>query len=616
MPEVNGNISLFDFLSLRPVRDPLNSVVKMATNLTWHIINGLGNFVERGALFNGHFHPPDPWVSPIWRWMTQDGWCRSELARLFGQLPLPGLLFLYNMKRPRDDESHPMIRIRKQKRQLKEDKYKTKHVDGCLGCKEIAANKESLRLIIEKDKVPLILSIDEEDSNTEIFFVEGEPDLHYVAISHVWSDGLGNLDGNALPRCQLLRLSNMVRNLTGKHEGILLFWCDTICIPPDSADMKDTQDLALGQMRNIYANASVVLVLDSWLFNDTMENKSDLEILMKIVCCGWNTRLWTYQEGALAKSLLFQFLDGAYDIDDGKVAIDRSASLLERISLGHALSDRVKVLRNFREQANQLDRLSAAAAALAHRTTSVASDEALCLAVLLDLNVTEIARADPALRMEKFWKMLPEVPQHFLGINRACMLVDGLHWAPRTFLASTLNKTRWGLPDSWEAHNMTIVPVKRTDLGLSLCCPGIRIEVKDNLIAGVFKVRISKGIWFHVGIRNTSKRYGYFEIGILNLFYNNEEDRRLSEVSQRVKPSRQVKGLHGLMAKCVLVGIEGDKNGVIHCRKLGTCNLEMRDSPGLDELMGGGKSMGFGIHGDLLAVDGTLCQETQHWYLG
>jgi hypothetical protein len=73
----------------------------------------------------------------------------------------------------------------------------------------------------------------------------------YIAISHVWSDGLRNPRINALPRCQILRLRDLVANLprmraantdetadTNVQDNIsvpqrqhLLIWIDTLCVP-------------------------------------------------------------------------------------------------------------------------------------------------------------------------------------------------------------------------------------------------------------------------------------------------------------------------------------------------------------------------------------------------
>ena len=124
-----------------------------------------------------------------------------------------------------------------------------------------------------------------------------------------------------------------MRSLPGGKAGTLLFWCDTLCIPPDAIGTTEIQDLALGQMRNIYANATAVLVLGSWLFTSGMSAASPEEILLKIFCCTWNTRLWTFQEGILAKSLYFQFKDGPYNLDAGFEETCRDATAVSKLTI-------------------------------------------------------------------------------------------------------------------------------------------------------------------------------------------------------------------------------------------------------------------------------------------
>ena len=93
----------------------------------------------------------------------------------------------------------------------------------------------------------------------------------YVALSHVWADGLGNSEETALPRCQLSRLKAWIDTLDPEwedgstppdHSGDkpeLLLWCDSLCCPVMSPEGKN---MALRQMYRPYDEAAAVLVLD------------------------------------------------------------------------------------------------------------------------------------------------------------------------------------------------------------------------------------------------------------------------------------------------------------------------------------------------------------------
>lgn len=91
--------------------------------------------------------------------------------------------------------------------------------------------QNDVSMMLNSGHIPLISSINDDDNSGKIKLVAADLDSPYVAISHVWSDGLGNLTKNALPKCQLLRLSSLVQNLPQRSSRIDRFWLDTICVP-------------------------------------------------------------------------------------------------------------------------------------------------------------------------------------------------------------------------------------------------------------------------------------------------------------------------------------------------------------------------------------------------
>src|SRR2546429_3762467 len=90
--------------------------------------------------------------------------------------------------------------------------------------------------------------------------------MKYVAISHVWSDGLSNPHGNSMPICQLSSLHRKVqalyRTASDRQESPIPFWIDTMCCPTDPPEARR---LAIIAMRRTYADADKVLVLDSYV---------------------------------------------------------------------------------------------------------------------------------------------------------------------------------------------------------------------------------------------------------------------------------------------------------------------------------------------------------------
>lgn len=103
-----------------------------------------------------------------------------------------------------------------------------------------------------------------------------------MAISHVWADGLGNKQANALPKCQLRSLQTIIEGLplNFRHRYNPLdvalaqrrtryLWLDTFCIPvrPGSQTLQvdRVRQMAINSMSLIYANAAPTLVLDAEL---------------------------------------------------------------------------------------------------------------------------------------------------------------------------------------------------------------------------------------------------------------------------------------------------------------------------------------------------------------
>ena len=143
--------------------------------------------------------------------------------------------------------------------------------------------------------------------------------LPYVAISHVWSQGLGNRHNNAIYLCQLQRLQRYANRLVPPAHRPVPMWIDTICVPLEA----DARMEAIKTMDAVYQNALAVLVVDQTLIDFDLASaiekgkKKDgsaqsgpkgwqIETLMRIKASPWAQRLWTYNEAFLAQQLFFQ----------------------------------------------------------------------------------------------------------------------------------------------------------------------------------------------------------------------------------------------------------------------------------------------------------------------
>ncbi|KAF2023977.1 hypothetical protein EK21DRAFT_15229, partial [Setomelanomma holmii] len=457
-------------------RDPVDAVatalmLECLDNLALYFGTSKSSRLELARCMSVFAHPVAK-PQDLWMGLRSCGWCPFEIEIITRNLPSSGVLFLQNVPRPDQSQAHRMITIcdpvnrggsphmepvaaddsslcksyQCSLRQLTDDTYETRHCLDCHGCGDVVAKSFELEAILvgdgsEDGSIPLIMSIDPENDSSTIQLVKWRPEMIYVAISHVWSDGLGNIQKNAIPHCQLVRLSKIVRDVQMVHGDHVLFWLDTICVPPDGTGQDEAQNLALQKMRLTYERATTVVVLDSWLMSNPATDVEDTELILKISISVWNRRLWTYQEGALAQRLLFHFSDKFFDIDEAWSRICKSDDIIFISTLLGAVYERYMSIRGFRlSKPSFSDKLKAVIDTCMFRTTSVPADEALCLGALLDLDMAQIIDTPPAQRLQKFWSLLSpfQVPIYILGFEES-MSTKGFRWGPRTLLASRWN---------------------------------------------------------------------------------------------------------------------------------------------------------------------------------
>ena len=254
---------------------------------------------------------------------------------------------------------------------------------------------------------------------------------------------------------------------------------DTLCVPPDAAKQDKAQAFAIERMRETYEDAEAVLVLDSWLLSSNIGSRLEEEILTQIFASRWNRRLWTFQEGALAKSLYFQFSDGHYDLDKGIKRLERIANTLLDHTLRPAIFARNWCLRRFfRDRGSQfsITDISTLFATFRYRQTSVASDEAICLGTILGLSVSEILQTPPKKRMQRFWIMIPNVPVDFLFYNGPTFDREGLRWAPLSLLRSKNNTGGFE-----EAYTPTDMRLDKVIPSATVTSKGLSVELAGLL---------------------------------------------------------------------------------------------------------------------------------------
>ncbi|KAK6071999.1 hypothetical protein SCUP515_07558 [Seiridium cupressi] len=235
--------------------------------------------------------------------------------------------------------------------------------------------------------------------------------IDWTAISHVWSDGLGNNKENAIPLCQFDRLCRLTSALpVSRRTGSSPFWLDTLCFP---LQPKAAYDKALVRMKECYEDAKAVLVLDHYLLGAYArgDRMSMTEVMARIIISPWNRRLWTWQEAYLAhhRHLFFQFKDITICDEDILDAADgRWVTKVEHFldfAMSQGFHSRFQDIRDRNDRMSIMDKIAKSKNSLTFRSTSVAPDEALALSNILGINTAVILNCKHQKDwMLTFWK--------------------------------------------------------------------------------------------------------------------------------------------------------------------------------------------------------------------
>ena len=418
--------------------DLSNSIIVLAETLT----NALGQIwplpPDSAPLKRVNSHVS--W-NPLQDRFKERGWCPSEIKMLYQEVDKTGLFLASLVKRPFSqnlqhencNESECLAL------QISDNHYETKHIDGCprdLSCSTISIDQGTLSRILFSGGIPILhISPSPETAFPKVQVIDRTAqNIDYIAISHVWAHGLGNPDENALPSCQLHRLTDLCSNCSPAVGKRTAFWIDTLCIP---VGIPSARKVAIRQLSSTFRLASKVLVLDADL-QRTSKRCSRTELATRIMCCGWMRRLWTLQEAVMgerqaeARKVKIWFRDGALEYN----AVGGGS-----VNSFHNTEDALSKLFFSIPQFMSRDRaFNSLMSALRYRTTSKKEDEALCVASILGFDqqqITAIAGEDTTeAKMQKMYTFIGHIPASTL-FNRSRKLGEkGFAWAPASLLGS------------------------------------------------------------------------------------------------------------------------------------------------------------------------------------
>ena len=394
------------------------------------------------------------WKQP----MLASGWCPSQIkVNSENKFRFQTLHFLTLLGQPAGDGLHEGCNSDQcLAYQNHLASYKTKHITGC-NCEHFLIDTKQLTNILESGSLPLLqIRPGNALSELSVEIVPSHSTSCYIALSHVWADGLGNPFQNSLPRCQLEFLHKIIQEynviLNPGADQDMLLWIDTLCCPVEPGKAKNT---ALASMKKTYLEATRVLVLDTSLRTRCSKTMDPVEACARILSSGWTRRLWTLQEGALSarnSRLSFLFRDGAINIHhllQQMFQILRSSVGMKGLA-SNIIYEIVKFASFPTEYEGDLrEDLGTVEIGLRHRSVSVPYDEPLLIANLLDLGVDDILQGPCPIascanvgcdhsRIHRMWSLMPAA---FRGIPKNIILhvgprlsEPGFRWAPSTLL--------------------------------------------------------------------------------------------------------------------------------------------------------------------------------------
>lgn len=293
---------------------------------------------------------------------------------------------------------------------------------------------------------------------------------HYMAISHVWSDGTGTgaWPEKGLNRCLWLFFRDIAR--TFQVQGI---WWDTISIP----NAKAARIKAINRMHRNYEDARFTLVHDCYLrevyWDDQNPKRAAETASLAIVMSPWFSRGWTALE--LAKSrkvkILFRSQDNFLikDLDNDILGVTDSPS-----NVHYTASQAITKLRR-----NKITTMDDLLTVLGPRYTSWSRDMAIIAGLLVGIET-----ADQDSQQEIYQKILKKFGSlsHEHLFHTSARMSKGFSWCP----ANLLNTPR------------------------ASSQPTLRIEENGNIV-GLWKAlqlsSISKEAFVWVGIHPMTEVY-------------------------------------------------------------------------------------------------------------
>ena len=306
------------------------------------------------------------------------------------------------------------------------------HDEGCDGtCCRLVWDEKSY-LSVEGTR-----AVDVTRTSTESGIQYCSASFRSLAISHVWSHGLGGRPEDGINECLHKRYSKLATRYNCDS-----YWWDTACIPEPHHLRRE----AIRGINRTFATSKVVLVCDQDIMKiDISEctiRKKEI-LLVTVLVSDWNVRAWTYLESMRGRDQLYllckrnlciNFLDLVKDVcSEGCVDI-----AILSLAAPHMLKwdTSCPPLKSHQEMSLEL-----AGSALTHRPASRKGDDLVIWTLLIGLDNDsstplpfEGVEQDSEEFSSRFWKTFVDrqITTGFLISSAPRVTIPSLTWAPRT----------------------------------------------------------------------------------------------------------------------------------------------------------------------------------------
>lgn len=464
--------------------------------------------------------------------LQQDNWCSHTIRTLKGHFDADLQAYAYAVGTVRSRQDHSNCTPSRCISNGVGARYTVKHRQESCHCDFEVPAIEAIVSILKSGRIPVMTIVESPDQIGGLQYIvePSTPGLDYLAISHVWADGLGNPDGNVLPACQLAYIYSAIKKAldtethvmqkypeylqqTKRNQyGTVAIWFDTLCIPVGQ-EHQGLRDFSINEMNRIYKDASGVLVFDPDL-QALHPEATKPEWMTRLLLSGWCGRLWTFQEGTVGASTYLVGAESAWDVQE--MYLDRLGApwpppeplqyVLEA-ALYTRFNRKIRLypahMRRWPEWAMQR-----MIAGISDRSTSRENDEAVVIGTFAGIDILPILSVStPDERMVVLMRSLPSVPANILfawgprcevGIEK---YGNSHAWVPRTLLAPfgvdelliprevPLDASR---PDQLSPRPLSYIHLA-PEHGLAAFFPGIRIFRPTKRTETPFTVLTSSG---------------------------------------------------------------------------------------------------------------------------